>query len=81
MLGKSIVRPCLKSSKKSMTLLDNPENGCKVIECFATQNRHGIMGTISGRGDGNPDAHVAQLVERILGKDEVIGSNPIVGST
>ena len=25
-------------------------------------------------------AHVAQLVERILGKDEVIGSIPIVGS-
>ena len=26
------------------------------------------------------DAYVAQLVERILGKDEVIGSIPIVGS-
>ena len=26
------------------------------------------------------NAHVAQPVERILGKDEVIGSNPIVGS-
>ena len=26
------------------------------------------------------DAHVAQLVERILGKDEVIGPIPIVGS-
>ena len=25
-------------------------------------------------------AHVAQLVERILGKDEVIGPIPIVGS-
>jgi hypothetical protein len=25
-------------------------------------------------------AHVAQLVEHVLGKDEVIGSNPIVGS-
>jgi hypothetical protein len=25
-------------------------------------------------------AHVAQLVERILGKDEVTGSTPIVGS-
>jgi hypothetical protein len=24
-------------------------------------------------------AHIAQLVERILGKNEVIGSNPIVG--
>lgn len=26
------------------------------------------------------DAHVAQLVERILGKDEVTGSTPVVGS-
>jgi hypothetical protein len=25
-------------------------------------------------------AHVAQSVERILGKDEVTGSNPVVGS-
>jgi hypothetical protein len=25
-------------------------------------------------------AHVAQLVEHVLGKDEVIGSNPIMGS-
>jgi hypothetical protein len=25
-------------------------------------------------------AHVAQLVERILGKDEVTGSTPVVGS-
>jgi len=29
----------------------------------------------------NGDAHVAQLVEHVLGKDEVIGSNPIVGSS
>ncbi len=26
-------------------------------------------------------AHVAQLAERILGKDEVGGSNPLVGSS
>lgn len=25
-------------------------------------------------------AHVAQLVERILGRDEVTGSNPVAGS-
>ena len=25
-------------------------------------------------------AHVAQLVEHVLGKDEVTGSNPVVGS-
>jgi hypothetical protein len=25
-------------------------------------------------------AHVAQLVEHVLGKDEVIGSSPIMGS-
>ena len=28
-----------------------------------------------------PDAHVAQLVEHVLGKDEVTGSNPVMGST
>jgi hypothetical protein len=27
------------------------------------------------------DAHVAQSVEHILGKDEVTGSNPVVGSS
>ncbi len=26
-------------------------------------------------------AHVAQLAERVLGKDKVTGSNPVVGST
>ena len=26
------------------------------------------------------DAHVAQLVEHVLGKDEVTGSTPVVGS-
>jgi hypothetical protein len=26
-------------------------------------------------------AHVAQLAEHVLGKDEVIGSNPIMGSS
>ena len=30
--------------------------------------------------DGKP-AHVAQLVEHVLGKDEVTGSIPVVGST
>ena len=28
-----------------------------------------------------PDAHVAQLVEHVLGKDEVTGSIPVMGST
>ena len=27
-----------------------------------------------------PDAHVAQLVEHVLGKDEVTGSIPVMGS-
>jgi hypothetical protein len=30
--------------------------------------------------NGDRFAHVAQLVEHVLGKDEVIGSIPIVGS-
>ena len=29
----------------------------------------------------SPDAHIAQLVEHVLGKDEVTGSIPVVGST
>ena len=29
----------------------------------------------------SPDAHVAQLVEHILGKDEVTSSNLVMGST
>ena len=31
-------------------------------------------------GDGASYAHVAQLVEHVLGKDEVSGSIPLVGS-
>ena len=31
-------------------------------------------------GKGRKDAHVAQSVEHILGKDEVSGSIPLVGS-
>ena len=30
--------------------------------------------------NGGPGAHVAQLVERVLGKDEVISSTLIMGS-
>ena len=38
---------------------------------------------IAGRGDSqaNVSAHLAQLVEHVLGKDEVISSNLMVGST
>ncbi len=40
---------------------------------------------LTGKGSfalvGTTDANVAQAVERILGKDEVGGSNPLVGST
>ena len=49
------------------------------------------MGWISGRGGRaagglrarttETDAHIAQLAEHTLGKGEVIGSNPIVGSS
>ena len=30
--------------------------------------------------DNRTRAHIAQSVERVLGKDEVTGSNPVVGS-
>ncbi len=33
----------------------------------------------SNRTD-QPDAHIAQSVEHFLGKEEVTGSNPVVGS-
>jgi hypothetical protein len=29
---------------------------------------------------GTPDAHIAQEVEHFLGKEEVTGSTPVVGS-
>ena len=32
------------------------------------------------RLSGAPEAHVAQSVEHFLGKEEVTGSNPVVGS-
>ena len=45
----------------------------------------GISGAASGKMNARDSlekaAHVAQLVEHVLGKDEVIGSNPIVGSS
>ena len=34
----------------------------------------------SSEVDPEPNAHVAQLVERVLGKDEVTGSTPVMGS-
>ncbi len=37
------------------------------------------VGSDGIRGGGSSAAHVAQLVEHVLGKDEVVGSIPIVG--
>ena len=34
----------------------------------------------TSRGEWGDQAHVAQVVERVLGKDEVSGSTPLVGS-
>jgi hypothetical protein len=40
------------------------------------------MKELEGIGKGQPDrAWVAQLVERVLGKDEVTGSIPVPGSS
>ena len=39
------------------------------------------FGDPSTTGDASPPAHVAQQAEHFLGKEEVSGSNPDVGST
>jgi hypothetical protein len=42
--------------------------------------RSGFFHTLAkGDGEGGRDAHVAQLVEHVLGKDEVTGSIPVMG--
>ena len=38
-----------------------------------------VNGTLLTREIGKKSAHIAQSVEHFLGKEEVIGSNPIVG--
>ena len=38
------------------------------------------LGSLRRRWAGEKQAHVAQLVERVLGKDEVTGSIPVPGS-
>ena len=40
-----------------------------------------FFGTVFCRMSGIKVAHVAQLVEHVLGKDEVSGSIPLVGSS
>ena len=39
------------------------------------------MSSLGQQSQGIGSAHVAQLVERILGKDEVTSSNLVMGST
>ena len=40
-----------------------------------------VEGHVVARGSEKwPDAHIAQMVEHFLGKEEVIGSNPIVST-
>jgi hypothetical protein len=40
----------------------------------------GVLRPIGGDGQPRDQAHVAQLVEHVLGKDEVTGSIPVMGS-
>ena len=40
-----------------------------------------VNGTLLTREIGKKSAHIAQSVEHFLGKEEVIGSNPIVSTT
>ena len=39
------------------------------------------MNPEKSNGAIKPDAHIAQSVEHFLGKEEVTGSNPVVGSS
>ena len=47
------------------------------MESLFLPSKGGTKPTKAGAGE----AHVAQLVEHVLGKDEVTGSSPVVGST
>jgi hypothetical protein len=40
----------------------------------------GVFRPIGGDGPHREQAHVAQLAEHVLGKDEVTGSIPVMGS-
>ena len=48
---------------------------------FLTQNNLNLFWNLLPQLSPMNSAHVAQSVERVLGKDEVGGSNPLVGST
>ena len=50
---------------------------CTIMQSIATLSRHPCDYSYTY---GHDRAHVAQSVEHILGKNEVIGSIPIVGS-
>ena len=39
-----------------------------------------VMSLVASSGLLVLDAHIAQLVEHFLGKEEVTGSNPVMGS-
>ena len=45
-----------------------------------TYPEHNLLSNAFLKINPMPSAHVAQSVERVLGKDEVGGSNPLVGS-
>ena len=63
---------------------EETEMGCFISFCVFSGNcarSSGILRDGSGERDtGIREAHVAQMVERVLGKDEVTGSIPVMGS-
>ena len=70
-----------------LVMLDIQLAGCKAIKAGVAQLARASAFQAEGRGFESRlpliafFAHVAQSVEHILGKDEVSGSSPLVGST
>ena len=52
-----------------------------LVRFHGKQREEGVFCRLKPWVRGRRDAHVAQLVEHVLGKDEVSGSIPLVGST
>jgi hypothetical protein len=63
---------------------DEENGGCLFVlwnewlfSIFSRRGTRSMKAQVFGRGD----AHVAQLAEHVLGKDEVTGSIPVMGSS
>ena len=77
----------LKQTRPASLVAGEAEASNGAERTFVREHRSGAEAQppakIAGRGDrqANVSAHLAQLVEHVLGKDEVISSNLMVGSS